>query len=330
MRALIVGAGAVGQVYGYHLQQAGWQVGFLVRPRYADDARAGFRLYPLNRPHRGAPVLWSDFEVFTSDDEAAEQSWDQVWLAVSTTAIQKPWLPELLAKLGEVAVVSLQPGPEGAARIAEVVPAPQRVFGLIAFIAYQAPLPGEDRFDEPGLAYWLPPSPSPFAGPESAVEPLVAALKKGGCPAAYERGGFDDTASFGSALLQVHVATLESAGWGWADARRGPWLRLARDAWREAAAIAAHDLGKRPPWWTRLVGPLAARVAMFLAPVAIPIDLETYFAYHFTKVGDQTRTHLEHWIAHGQAAGLPTSALSELRRTMDAGASHVGAEAARA
>ena len=84
MRALIVGAGAVGQVYGYHLQQAGWEVGFLVRPKYAEAARSGFTLYPLNKPHRGRPVRFEGLEVYDSAEAAAEQSWDQVWLAVSS------------------------------------------------------------------------------------------------------------------------------------------------------------------------------------------------------------------------------------------------------
>ena len=56
---------------------------------------------------------------------------------------------------------------------------------------------------------------------------------------------------------------------------------------------------------------------MHASPWLIPIDLETYLAYHFTKVGDQTRAHLEHWIESGNSAGLSTSALSRLREGMD-------------
>ncbi len=329
MRALIVGAGAVGQLYGVHLQRAGWEVGFLVKPRHAEAARAGFTLYPLNRPHRGAPVRFEGFAVHDDAAEAAAAGWDQVWLAVSATAIRGDWLDALVAALPDATVVSLQPGPESRARILEVVPAERAVFGIIAFIAYQAPLPGETRFDAPGVAYWFPPAPSPFSGPDRAVAAIVDGLRAGGCPAAARRS-IEAEAAFGSAALQVHVAALEASGWSWRATRRGPWLGVAARAWREAADIAAREVGRRPPWWTGLVRPAAARAAMRLAPRLIPIDLETYLAYHFTKVGDQTRAHLEHWIDAGRAAGLPTAALEELRRGMDAGPSHPGAEAARA
>lgn len=330
MRALIVGAGAVGQVYGYHLQRAGWEVGFLVRPRYAEEARAGYTLFPLNRPHRGAPIRFEGFEVYDSDEAAAAQRWDQVWLAVSTPAILADWLPALLDKLGpEVAVVSLQPGPEGTGRVLELVPRERAVFGIIAFIAYQAPLPGEARFRDEGIAYWFPPGPSPFTGPAEPVAAIVDSLKRGGCPAT-SVSDITAQAGFGSALLQVHIAALEASGWGWSDTRRGPHLALAARAWREAAEIGAAELGYNKPWWTRLVTPLAARLAMIASPWVIPIDLETYLAYHFTKVGDQTRTHLEHWIASGTSRGLPTEALAELRRKMDQGPEHVGAAHAHA
>ena len=47
-RVLIVGAGAVGQVYGWYLSRGGAEVSFYVKEKYLEDARAGFALYPLN------------------------------------------------------------------------------------------------------------------------------------------------------------------------------------------------------------------------------------------------------------------------------------------
>ena len=57
MNVLIVGAGAVGQVYGRHLALGGAHVHYFVREKYADECRRGFTFYPLNRRKpRAAPV----------------------------------------------------------------------------------------------------------------------------------------------------------------------------------------------------------------------------------------------------------------------------------
>lgn len=317
MKVLIVGAGAVGQVYGQALQRAGVDVSFYVKPKHVDEAKKGFRMYPLNG--KAEPFRFEGFGVVTTAEEVASQSWDQLWLAVSATAIMADWLPALITATKTATVVCLQPGPESKARIAPLA-GDRIVYGIIAMIAYQAPLPGETRFTEPGIAYWYPPGGSPFAGPDAKVKPIVEALSKGGCPAS-QKSEIDRDASFGGALLQVHVAALDSAGWSWSAVKNDDTLPLAKRAWREAAAIAAHHLGTSPPWWTNLVGPMAARFAMFAAPRLIPMDVQTYFGYHFTKVGDQTRANLDHWIATGRAASLPVEALSELRGRMRAEAS---------
>ncbi|HEU4731437.1 MAG TPA: hypothetical protein VFT22_26265 [Kofleriaceae bacterium] len=59
---------------------------------------------------------------------------------------------------------------------------PRRIIdGMIGFLAYHAPLPGETRFAEPGVAYWFPPAPSPFSGERAGA--LIAALRRGKLPA---------------------------------------------------------------------------------------------------------------------------------------------------
>lgn len=314
MRVLIVGAGAVGLVYGLALKRAGADVHFFVKPKHADQARAGFVMFALNGAHRTDPIRFEGFGVVTDVEEVAASRWDQVWLAVSATAIQGPWLEEIVSATGDASVICLQPGENGSTRVGPLA-GDRLVLGLIAFISYQAPLPGETRFPTAGIAFWFPPTPSPFSGPEARVRPIVDALKRGGCPAAIAEDT-DRQAVFGSALLQTHVAALDAVGWSWAAARDGDYLDLAARAWREAAALGAHRTSTRAPWWTGLIRPWLARAVMWLAPRLIPIDVETYFGYHFTKVGDQTRMNMDLWIAGCRAAGLPATALDELRRRM--------------
>jgi hypothetical protein len=82
MRALIVGAGSVGQVFGHHLARGGAEVSFLVKPKYADDCRRGFTLYPLGRrPPRAQAFAAAG--VLTAPEEAAGTAWDQIVVAVA-------------------------------------------------------------------------------------------------------------------------------------------------------------------------------------------------------------------------------------------------------
>ena len=65
MNVLIVGAGAVGQVYGRHFQRGGADVAYLVKPEHLDETRRGFTLYPLNDGRPPPPVRFEGFEALT-------------------------------------------------------------------------------------------------------------------------------------------------------------------------------------------------------------------------------------------------------------------------
>jgi hypothetical protein len=185
MRALIVGAGAIGQVYGRHLQAGGAQVGFLVKPAHADEARSGFTLYPLNRraSRRAQPERLTGFEVLTDAAAVAGQRWDQVYLAVSSPALRAgDWFARLVPAIGPATLVLLQPGPVDRAFVLRALPPGQIVDGAITAVSYRAPLPGE-VFPRPGVAYWFPPlarcptSPSRSCSPPksdiSACSPVI-------------------------------------------------------------------------------------------------------------------------------------------------------------
>lgn len=71
-KILIVGAGAVGLVYGRHLQRAGCDVTYYVREKYRVQAQAGYPMYPLNTGGRGKPVVFAKFGIVTSAEQVAE------------------------------------------------------------------------------------------------------------------------------------------------------------------------------------------------------------------------------------------------------------------
>jgi len=313
-RVLVVGAGAVGQVYGHHLHRGGAEVAFLVKPAHAAELAGPLTLYPLNRPRRqrAQPVAFGEFRVHTDVATVARERWDQVYLAVSSTALRAgDWFARLAAAIGEATLVLLQPGPDDGRFVRQWVPDERTVQGVITLISYQAPLPGERRFPGPGVAYWFPPlGPSLMSG--ARVAPVLAALRAGGLPARRHRD-IGASSVFATALLMPLMAVLERAGWSFRTVREPGRLALAAQAAGEALRVMAQQRGRPAPWLLRLVNrPLAVRLALAVAPRLIPLDIEAYLRVHFTKVGDQTRDFLGTYLALGRGAGLPTEALAKL------------------
>ncbi len=313
LSVLVVGAGAVGQVYARHLQLGGAGITFLVRDRYRESTAAGFVLYPLNRRTKAAPVRFDGFAVVTSPAELAKPV-DLVLLTVSSPALRGPWLGELAAATRDATWVVLQPGLTDRGLIEAAGVAPDRIVtGLISLISYHAPLAGETRFPGPGMAYWFPPgSPSLFSGPPGRVDPLVAALRAGGQPAK-RHADAARFAMFPSAVMMAYLVALESSHWSLRALVRGPQARLAARAAREALAIVGRAHGFRVPLTSRLVARRSImRIGLWFSRRLAPLPLETYLEAHFTKVGDQTRELVASYIALGSDAEQSVSALREL------------------
>jgi ketopantoate reductase len=320
MKVLVVGAGAVGQVYGRHLHAGGAEVTFLMKPKHAGACRRGFVLYPLGRREKG-PVVFRELDVVTSAAEVAGRRFDQVWMCVPSTALRGPWLDELLASIGEAIVVSLTPGLEDRALLEARVPASRIVTGVIALVSYQTPLATEER-PQPGVAYWFPPfSASPFDGDDAAVRAIVSTLRRGGCPARRKREAWR-MAAMSSAVMMPELVALEASGWSLRALRRGPHMALAAEAAREALNVVARHHGVRPPLMRAFVRTPFLRAMLTVAPHLVPFDLEAYLAYHFTKVGEQTRLLMGSYISRGRELGLGVEALSRLGALLPAPSAH--------
>jgi len=317
MKALIVGAGAVGQVYGLTLQRAGLQVGVLVKPKHAAAARAGYVLHPVGEARVG---FQPDACVVDAEGVAERGPWDQVWLCMSSPGL-RGWAeagPSLRAAGPDATVICLQPGLDDGAFVADRLGDAARVVqGLITMISWHAPLPGES-LDPPGVAYWLPPAAAPpFSGDERRVDPVVRALGEGGYKARRVADVPTQTA-FGAATLLPIIAALEAADWSLSELRRGPWMGVGARAAKEGRSLAAAHLGVAGG--RSLIGalltPTALGLGAALAPLAAPFPLETYLKAHFTKVGDQTLDHLRRYLDLGAERGLPTDHLRQLQEAL--------------
>lgn len=311
MNILLVGAGAVGQVYGRHLARAGHQVTFFVKPRYAAELAAGLPLHRLGYL-RTESEHWQEYAVVSTVDEVAAAQWDQVWLCMASDALRSDLSQQVIAAVGKATVICLQPGPEDAAWVRQRLPAgATMVQGLITFISYQSPLPGCPGKE--GIAYFLSPlAPGMFSGPHQGVQTVVEALKAGGM-AAREVADLEGAGAGSEAVMIPLIAALEQHEWQLSGFAGSPQLTLGREAGREALAILAEDRGAKVALEKMLLTPLASRLLLLVAPKVLPLELAPYLQYHFTKVGQQTRDMLDSYIRLGEKHDLPAENLRRLR-----------------
>lgn len=284
-----------------------------VRPAYVQSCRDGLVMYPLRegRVPACADTLRPS-AVLTSPQDIAQSTWDQLWLCVSSTALEGDWLGAVLAAAPDATVVTLQPGLKDRDLLLQYVPENKLVTGLITFISWQAPLPGEHMDAPPGIMYWLPPlTGSPFSGPRSTVKEITDTLKKGGMRAS-RQDNLPAQMAIAAAAMSPAMAGLESAGWSFQQFRRGDAIRLAVAAARQSMVVAAAYHKQPPPMQRLLMQVWLLKWVVLLAPRLMPFDLQRYLQYHFTKVGDQTRAALRITVVQGQQHNLPTDSVAEL------------------
>lgn len=314
MDILVVGAGAVGQVYALHLAKAGHRISFFVKEKYRAELRGGLALHRLGR--RTATEKLAGYGIVTSPAEVAAGRWDQVWLALSSDALRGELAGSVLAAVGKATVVCLQPDIGDAERVRRQVPPAQVVQGMIPFISFQSPLPG--REGPAGMAYYLPPlSTTMLAGEASRTDAVCTALRAGGLRAK-RVADFARATAATTAMFQCLIATLESNGWDLSGLPRSAVLPRGLAAAREALAAVGAETGAKILPMRPLLHPLPWRLVMPLVPAVFPFDIEVYLKYHFSKVGVQTRLMLESYIALCEKHALPAPSLRELRAGLPA------------
>ena len=316
-RILIIGAGAVGQVYGYQFAQAGNAVTFFIKEKYQQDLANGLTLYNLNQDKKKrSPIAFNKYDVITTWEAVAEKNWDQIYLCISSTALQQFDFSALNATLSEnTTVVMLQPGPDDYGLAAMHLPEAQLVQGMITLISYFAPLPTENIL-VPGVAYWLPPmAASPFNGPAQRSIEIVNTFKKSNMDATVNTN-LRQMAPYPTAALMTFLTALEASEWQFSSFKQNsPLQKEMIKAQRQAFAAIATATNTRKPFWHHLIMPGLLNMLLKIAPKVVPLDLETYFQVHFTKVKDQTKLFMETYIStanqHGQDAA-ELIALNEL------------------
>jgi 2-dehydropantoate 2-reductase len=322
MRVLMVGAGAVGQVFGAHLQRGGAQVGVYVRPArraWAQRSHAMWRVRGRGRRESGA---FRADAVLCDVSEVNPTQWDQLWLAVPSPAVREEALQPLLRAFAGRPVVTTTPGWRDQAHLAACCGADGLAQVMTGYLAWFGALAGDKRESQgasaEALRYWFPPmSPSLISGPQHVVAPALQALKRGALPIRRVRDA-RVVAGFASAAMMPALAALESATWGFGALRQSGRLAVAAQAGREAMlALAKSEHLKSPLWRSALRGGTLS-VLLRVAAMAAPLPVEAFLALHFTKVGAQTRDMLDTYRVLAAEAGLPHGALDQCRNWLRA------------
>jgi hypothetical protein len=317
MKVLIVGCGAVGQVFGLFLQKAGVELGLYDRPATVEKLKqaqklGGLPLFQISHSHRRDPIAHrlENFRVIADAAEARLFAPDQIWFTVPSPVYYSEWFREFLQEVPSKRVVCF--AAEGARP--EFFPkdgGDRLVFGGTAFMAWQGgPEGGGGR--PGGVNFWRPPLGIPLAGTENACREVGQILKKAGF--GFTAGRSDSRAQACiTAVMTGFVAGLELSGWSLRGFRKSPWLKRASAATREAV------LGQLPgagAFQRALLGvpflSAAFFLATFLLPLLAPFELEKYLKFHYLKTREQTLGLLEMYANDAKKQNLPVDNIRAL------------------
>jgi len=148
VRVLIVGAGAVGIVYGYHLFKGGVDISFLVKPNHVSKLAKGINLFDLSLPKsQRKRVLFREFTLYTDPTITTRELFDQIWICTDSTALlDSDFFSALLSKVDPSKTVLVNSTPEfddDELLLSYYKSKDRLIHTTISFQSWQAPLPDE-------------------------------------------------------------------------------------------------------------------------------------------------------------------------------------------
>lgn len=310
MHVSIVGAGALGRIYGVRLAEKGEQIAFLVRPERVGET-ANFVIERVNADHRRDAI---ERPVRVAEVPRETQG---VLVAVRFDQLDGA-LAERLRGAPQVPIVILTPLlPRQRATLEQAI-GRRVVPGMPSASGYLD--------DRDVVRYWLPRVASTlFEEPEaredgaakSALEELCRRVDRAGIPAHLAREVMALNVATTTAFFPLAAAI--DAGHG-VDGVLGDKDLLATviEAAHETGALA-HKLGKVAPWaeiLMKFVGPYTLKPGVTLARRLSP-EAVKFVEMHFgSKLHAQHLAMGESVLALGRGHGVATPALTKLMETL--------------
>lgn len=310
MKILIVGAGAVGLVYGQHFVNAGHQVTFLIKEKYQQalekDKQKGVVLYHLNKDkHLQQPLRLKNFSTITQWDDANDI--DLIALSISSTALRQLPLRTIKEKiessLKSVSLLMLQPSEEDLEHLTQVISKDNILQGMITLISYQT-----DHINEgispAGTAYYLPPLPMPISASHMPLQQEQANLKEvvtlfnqSGIKAKAVKSALDESRLL-SAFFMTFLCALEAADWQFGRLRKSELLlqklsAAQKDLLPQKIMPTGLFTKLKKDSLRLLLKPWLYKVLITISPKFIPLPLEAYLKKHFLKVRPQTLMYIQ-------------------------------------
>ncbi|MFT6635273.1 2-dehydropantoate 2-reductase N-terminal domain-containing protein [Alcanivorax sp.] len=299
MNILIVGAGAVGLVYGQHLSMAGHRVTFFVKEQHRNDLKSGVSMIRKRRLVKDEVRHFSDFSLLSQWNHVAGEEWDYVFLAISSDALRA--LPFGIVKdaIADATLLMLQPSETDYKVLGEYWSEENVVKGMINMISYYHPLPGETPLqtgEAIRVAYYLPPTAMPLSGGARAMG--VEALLRESAIACKRVDDAVSASRLPNAILMTFLCALEDSDWNFAQLRRDRQLLAQLVTAQKALLTCLAKQEERPQqramrWTSKGLSRFLYQAGLMVAPLAMPFSLQAYFRAHFMKVRTQTQLYME-------------------------------------
>jgi hypothetical protein len=331
-RVLIVGAGALGIVTGYHLQLAGAQIDFLVRPGRL-PALANPQVLYCYDDHR--LKQFSGYNSYASISELKDNTYDFVIVTMDGATCRGEEATALLAELGDAirgskayAVIS-GVGVRDYCRDVMKLPDERVVEGTMGLLSYQTDrveLPLNPPTDAAKLAQASMGYKHMGKNPGFMVvgEPAGAAQA---FKALYDRSGVSKCAVFKGKLFEMFAASIfvtmaqfDMKGWPHADvlAQDKALMALGSRATKEAMRLP--QFGLMGKLMSLMMGPgMMAKNNAKMERDCLPVDYSAFNRFHHGgKVREQDIQVLRDTLASGRSQGRAMPALTELLERYEA------------
>ncbi len=315
MKILIVGSGAVGQVFGLALRNAGVELALYDHPETCVKLRqalenGGLRIYQVPASKRQAPVpyLLQDYWVLDDLQQCRKFRPDQVWFTVPSPVYYTGWFREFLQEVPSDRVVCFIPEGGRPEFLPRTDSSDRFVCAGTTFMAWQGDLEGDPT--QAGQVHFFPsPLSIPLVGTRPACQPIKEVLKKAGFRVSISGSGSHMQAAV-TAGMTAFVTGLELAGWTLKGFRNSQWHTNSAHAGKEAVLSQVRNAGLIP---RLLAGTLSSPIGFYLIslllPLLFPFDIQKYLKFHYTKTRHQSLALLDLFEQDGLKKRSPVTHL---------------------